>query len=67
MATIDYGIIKGNKTIYEISEIIKDICCMIPGPRASECVFVLNNIENITKYISNGLSDIQICRKLHFC
>ena len=64
---IDYGIIKGNKTIEEITTIIKDICCEINGPRGKECVLVLNNIQEIIKYISNGLTEIQICKKLNLC
>ena len=67
VSTIDYGIIKGNQTIQEITQVIKDICCMIHGPRGNECVFVLNNIQLIIKYISNGLTNIEICRKLHLC
>ena len=67
VSTIDYGIIKGNQTIQEITQVIKDICCLIHGPRGNECVFVLNNIQLIIKYISNGLTNVEICRKLHFC
>ena len=65
--TIDYGIIKGNNTIQEITQILKDICCTIHGPSGKECVFILNNIQKIVKYISNGLTSLQICEKLHFC
>ena len=67
VSTIDYGIIKGNKTIQEITHVLKEICCMINGPSAKECVFVLNDIQEIIKYISNGLTNIQICRKIHLC
>ena len=67
VSTIDYGIIKGNQTVQEITQVLKDICCMIHGPSGKECVFVLNNIQDIIKYISNGLSNLQICRKLHLC
>jgi hypothetical protein len=67
VSTIDYGIIKGNQTIQEITQVLKDICCMIHGPSGYECIIVLNNIQDIIKYISNGLTNIQICRKLHLC
>ena len=67
VSTIDYGIIKGNQTVQEITQVLKDICCMIHGPSGKECVFVLNNIQDIIKYISNGLSNLQIYRKLHLC
>ena len=67
VSTIDYGIIKGNQTIQEVTQVLKDICCMIHGPSAKECIFVLNDIQKIIKYISNGLTNIQICRKLHLC
>ena len=67
VATIDYAIIKGNQTIEEITKVIKDICCMIKGPRGRECVFVLDNIQEIIKYISDGLTSIQICKKLNLC
>jgi len=67
VTTIDYGIIKGNQTIQEITQVLKDICCMIYGPSGKECVFVLANIQEIIKYISGGLTNLQICRKLHLC
>lgn len=67
VSTIDYSIKKGNNTIQEITEIIKDICCMIHGPSGNECVFVLNNIQEIIKMITNGLTNIQICKDLHLC
>tara|TARA_B100001027_G_C16179483_1_gene290780 strand:- start:54 stop:443 length:390 start_codon:yes stop_codon:yes gene_type:complete len=67
VSTIDYGIIKGNQTVQEITQVLKDICCMIHGPSGKECVFVLNNIQAIIKDISNGLTNLQICRKLHLC
>lgn len=67
VTTIDYGIIKGNQTIQEITQVLKDICCMIHGPSGKECVFVLANIQEIIKYISGGLTNLQICRKLHLC
>lgn len=67
VSTIDYSIKKGNNTIQEITEIIKDICCMVHGPSGNECVFVLNNIQEIVKMITNGLTNIQICKDLHLC
>ena len=67
VGTIDYEIKNGNNTIQEITEIIKNICCMVHGPRGNECVFVLNNIQQIVKMISNGLTNIQICKDLHLC
>lgn len=67
VSTIDIGIIKSNNTIQEITEIIKDICCVIHGPSGEECVFILNNIQQIVKYITNGLTSLEICKKLHLC
>lgn len=67
VSTIDIGIIKSNNTIQEITEIIKDICCVIHGPSGKECVFILNNIQQIVKYITNGLTSLEICKKLHLC
>lgn len=67
VSTIDYSIKKGNNTIQEITEIIKDICCMVHGPSGNECVFVLNNIQEIVKMITNGLTNLQICKDLHLC
>lgn len=67
VSTIDYGIIKGNQTVQEITQVLKDICCMIHGPSGKECVFVLNDIQDIIKDISHGLTNLQICRKLHLC
>ena len=58
---------KLNKTISDIIIVIKDICSSISGPSGKECVFILNNIQNIIKMISNGLTPTAICRDLGFC
>ena len=67
VSTIDFGIKKGNATIQELADIIKHICCIVHGPSGDECIFVLNNIQEIIKLISSGLTNIQICQKLHLC
>ena len=67
VSTIDFGIKKGNSTIQALTELVKDICCIVHGPSGIECIFVLNNIQEIIKLISNGLTNIQICQKLHLC
>lgn len=56
-----------NKTITDIIEIVKDICNQLVGPSGKECMYILNNIEQIMSWISAGLSTNTICHKLGFC
>ena len=56
-----------NNTITEIIIIVKDICNHIIGPSGKECLFILNNIQEIMKWIVAGFSPSVICTKLGFC
>ena len=67
VSTIDFAIKKGNTTIQELINLVKHICCIVNGPSGDECIFVLNNIQEIIKLISNGLNNLQVCQTLHLC
>ena len=64
---IDNQIKHGNHTIIEITEIIKDICSLIKGPSGSTCVNIIENIQYIITWVTEGMTNNQICRKLHLC
>tara|TARA_B100000787_G_C16161265_1_gene281505 strand:- start:687 stop:1115 length:429 start_codon:yes stop_codon:yes gene_type:complete len=56
-----------NATITDIIEFIKKVCENVKGPSGMECLFILNNIEEIMNWILSGLSPIIICELLDFC
>ena len=56
-----------NKTITDIIILVRDICSNIEGPSGKECVFILNNMEEVMNWISKGLSPSIICSRLGFC
>jgi hypothetical protein len=64
---IRYEINIGNKTISDISELIRDICSKIVGPGGKECIVIANDLQNISKMIANGINNTNICEILHFC
>lgn len=57
----------GNKTITDISLLLRDICSRIIGPGGKECIIIANDLENISKMIANGINNTEICKALHFC
>ena len=65
--TIEAEVKHGNHTIMEITNIIKEICSAVSGPSGKTCVLVIQNIQNIVNWVSQGLSNIQVCEKLHLC
>ena len=56
-----------NKTITDIIILVRDICSNIEGPSGKECVFILNNMEEVMNWITKGLSPSTICSRLGFC
>ena len=56
-----------NKTISDIIIVIKDICNDVSGPSGKECIFILNNIQQIMKWVMSGISPHGICSKLGLC
>ena len=65
--TIEAEVKHGNHTIMEITNILKEICSAVSGPSGKTCVLVIQNIQNIVNWVSHGLSNIQVCEKLHLC
>ena len=57
----------GNKTISEISEMIKHICSLVGGPSGLECNFIIDNLDKVIYYVEHGLSTIDICVILGSC
>ena len=64
---IDAEIKHGNNTINEITQIIKNICSVIEGPSGNTCVLVVENIQKIIDWITQGMTDSKICYQLHLC
>tara|TARA_B100000963_G_C22545462_1_gene634207 strand:- start:539 stop:895 length:357 start_codon:yes stop_codon:yes gene_type:complete len=56
-----------NKTITDIIVVIRDICSDIPGPSGKECIYILDNIQQIIKWIMEGMTPGGVCHKLGFC
>jgi hypothetical protein len=65
--TIEAEVKHGNHTIMEITNILKEICSAVSGPSGKTCVLVIQNIQNIVNWVSQGLSNIQVCDKMHLC
>ena len=64
---IDHELELGNKTITDITNIVDDICHIIGGPSGKECSFIVENIREIVKYLTEGLNSTQVCIKLKLC
>ena len=56
-----------NKTISSIVEIIRGVCDEINGPSGKECLMVLNEIQQIMTWVTDGLTPAVICHRLGFC
>ena len=56
-----------NKTITDIIVVIRDICSDIPGPSGKECIYILDNIQQIIKWVIGGMTPGGVCHKLGFC
>ena len=65
---IDNEFQKYNKTIYDITSMIKDICQLIHAPIVTqECVGIMNSIEKILNMSKAGNNSSEICHYLHYC
>jgi hypothetical protein len=64
---VDAEIKHGNHTIIEITDLIKDVCSLISGPGGQTCLYIIKNIQNIVEWITHGMTNTQICSKLHLC
>ena len=65
---IDNEFEKYNKTIYDITSMIKDICQLIHAPIVTqECVGIMNSIEKILNMSKAGNNSSEICHYLHYC
>ena len=65
---IDNEFQKYNKTIYDITSMIKDICQLIHAPVVTqECVGIMNSIEKILNMSKAGNNSSEICHDLHYC
>ena len=62
-----YEIDLGNKTIEDITILLRDICSKIIGPGGQECIDIANQVENISRMIANGINNTDICKDLNFC
>ena len=56
-----------NKTITDIIVVIRDICSDIPGPSGKECIYILDNIQQIMKWVDGGMNASTVCHKIGFC
>ena len=65
---IDNEFEKFNKTIYDITVMIKDICQLLHAPIVTqECVDIMNSVEKILNMTKSGNNSIEICHSLHYC
>ena len=62
--TINKELKEGNKTISDIINIVNDICHIIGGPSGKECIYIVEHIQEIVNYLTEGFNATQICIKL---
>jgi hypothetical protein len=66
--TISYEVHHYNKTIHDITDLVKDLCKNIGGPIVSkECTFIIDNIQKIIDWIQQGSTPNIVCEHLGFC
>lgn len=65
--SIEREIKLGNKTLTEITDMVKHICSLIGGPSGAECEFIIDNLDKIIYYIEHGLNRLDICVILDSC
>ena len=56
-----------NKTISSIIEIVENICREIDGPSGKECLYVVEEIQQIVTWITDGMTPSVICKRLGLC
>ena len=65
---IDSEVHLANSTINIIEEVVKTFCNhMIIPFRKNECLFILDNLQNIINWLLDGLSPNDICTKIGLC
>jgi len=65
---IDSEIHLANSTINIIEEVVKAFCNHMSIPlKKKECLFILDNLQNIIDWLLNGLSPNDICVKIGLC
>ena len=56
-----------NKTLEDIITLIKDVCQNLHSPSGKECMIIIDDVQQIIKWIMDGLSFKEICHKLGLC
>ena len=56
-----------NRTITDIIVVIRDICQDVPGPSGKECIYILDNMQQIMRWVTGGMNSSTICHKIGFC
>lgn len=65
---IDNEIHLANSTINIIEEIVKEACNhMIIPFRKNECLFILDNLQDIIDWLLDGFTPSNICMKIGLC
>ena len=65
---IDSEVHLANSTINIIEEVVKTFCNhMIIPFRKNECLFILDNLQNIINWLLDGLTPNDICVKIGLC
>lgn len=64
---IQHQINTANATLQDIIKIIQAVCQKLDSPSGKECIYIIDQIQSIIKWIANGLSFKQICQKLGLC
>ena len=61
---IDFEFFRLNKSVESIIRVTEAICESIPGPGAKECIFVVDNIQNIINDLNHTMNASQICHNI---
>lgn len=64
---IQHQITTANATLQDIIKLVQDVCQKLDSPAGKECLYIVDQIQQIIKWIVDGLSFQQICQKLGFC
>ena len=57
-----------NATVATISHAVMALCAIVGGRIvASECDFIVGNIDNIVAWVDKGMNHSAICQRLHLC
>ena len=61
---IDFEFYYLNQSIESIIRVTEAICESIPGPGAKECVYIVDNIQNIITELNHTMNASQICHNM---